>query len=251
MDSPPAYDLMGRGYTTTRHEDPRIAQAIWEALGDASSVANIGAGTGNYEPRDREVIAVDPSYVMLAQRRPDAAPAIQGTAEQIPLADASVDAAMAVMTDQHWRDRSLGLAEMRRIARRRVVALTLDEAPRDHFWLTRDYLTEYASLRSRRDPNLYELAVAGATAMIRPVPVPHDCADGFALAFWRRPDAYLDPAVRAGISIFHLLDAGHVESAMQRLADDVASGAWTERNRDLLDLDELDLGLRLVTWEND
>ena len=148
---------------------------------------------------------------MRAQRRPGSAPAIQGTAERIPLEDASVDAAMAVLTDQHWRDRALGLAEMLRIARRRVVALTFDESPRAQFWLTRDYLTEYASLRSGRDPNLYELAVRGAAA-IRAVPVPHDCADGFALAFWRRPAAYLDPAVRAGISVFHLLDPAHVRA---------------------------------------
>ena len=70
-------------------------------------------------------------------------------------------------------------------------------------------------------------------------------------AFWRRPAAYLDPAVRAGISVFHQLDSGSVERATERLADDLASGAWAERNGDLLDLDELDLGLRLVVWEKD
>jgi SAM-dependent methyltransferase len=250
MDTRPAYDVMGVGYSATRREDPRIARAIWDALGDATSVANIGAGTGTYEPRDRQVIAIEPSDVMRAQRPPASAPAIRGTAERIPLEDSSVDAAMAVLTDQHWRDRALGLAEMRRIARHRVVALTFDERPRETFWLTRDYLTEYTSLRGGRDPNLYELAVGG-TAAIRPVPVPHDCVDGFALAFWRRPGAYLDPAVRAGISVFHLLDATHVESAMDRLADDLASGAWAERNQELLELDELDLGLRLVVWESD
>jgi hypothetical protein len=251
MDRQPAYDVMGVGYSNTRREEPRIARAIWEALGDAESVANIGAGTGNYEPRDREVIAIEPSDVMRAQRRRDAAPALQGTAEEIPLADASVDAAMAVMTDQHWRDRVLGLAEMRRIARRRVVVLTIDDRPREHFWLTRDYLTEYKSVRTRRAPNLYKLAVAEGTAEIRPVLVPHDCADGFALAFWRRPDAYLDAAVQSGISLFHLLDEAHVVSAMQQLADDLASGAWAERNSELLELDELDLGLRLIVWEKD
>ena len=249
MDPAPAYDVIGLGYAVTRREDPRIARAIWAALGEAASVANIGAGTGNYEPCDREVIAVEPSEVMLAQRRRDAAPAVKGTAESIPLADASVDAAMAVLTDQHWVDRSRGLAEMLRIARRRVVSLALDLRPREQFWLTRDYLTEYRPVLGGRNPSLYELAVAAGTATIRPVPIPSDCADGFALAFWRRPDAYLDPGVRAGISIFHLLDPGHVEDAMGRLADDLASGRWEQRNGDLLELDELDLGLRLVVWE--
>lgn len=250
MDRQPAYDVMGVGYANTRREDPRIARTIWEALGDAASVANVGAGTGNYEPRDREVIAIEPSELMIAQRAADAAPAIRATAEDIPLADESVDVAMAVMTDHHWVDRSRGLAEMGRIARRRVVALTIDFAPRAQFWLTRDYFPEYRPLDAGRGPGLYALAVA-STATIRPVPVPHDCTDGFALAFWRRPAAYLDPAVRAGISVFHQLDSGSVERATERLADDLASGAWAERNGDLLDLDELDLGLRLVVWEKD
>lgn len=248
VDPAPAYDVMGVGYASTRREEPRIARAIWEALGDAASVANIGAGTGSYEPRDREVLAIEPSEVMIAQRAADAAPALQGVAEAIPLEDDSVEAAMAVITDHHWASPALGLAEMQRIARRRVVALTLDFAPRNEFWLTRDYLTEYLTVDPDQAPGLYELAVAGS-ATIRPVPIPHDCVDGFALAFWRRPEAYLDPAVRAGISVFHLLDGGHVGRAMERLAADLASGAWAERNRELLELDELDLGLRLVAWE--
>ena len=250
MDRQPAYDVMGVGYANTRREEPRIARAIWEALGDAASVANIGAGTGSYEPRDREVIAIEPSEIMIAQRAAGAAPAVQGVAEAIPLDDDSVDAAMAVITDHHWPDRALGLAEMRRIARKRVVALTIDFAPRFEFWLTRDYLTEYRSLDPNRAPGLYEQAVA-SSATIRPVPVPHDCVDGFGLAFWRRPDAYLDPVVRAGISFFHQLDCEHVERAMAQLEDDLASGAWAGRNSELCELEELDLGLRLVVWQQD
>jgi SAM-dependent methyltransferase len=250
MNHARAYDVMGIGYAATRREDSRIADPIWAALGDASSVANIGAGTGNYEPRDHEVIAVEPSAVMRAQRPAGAAPAIEGTAEHIPLADASVDAAMAVMTDQHWDDRARGLREMQRIARARVVALAIDFGPREQFWLTRDYLTGYRPVHADRDPGLYELALAGGSASISPVPVPHDCVDGFALAFWRRPHAYLDPEVRAGISLFHLLDERHVDAAMERLANDLSSGAWEKRNGALLDLDDLDLGLRLIVWES-
>src|SRR4051794_32413690 len=141
MERAPAYDVMGVGYTTTRREEPRIARLLWAALGDAASVANIGAGTGNYEPRDREVIAVEPSAVMIAQRPPEAAPAIQGTAEQIPLEDASVDAVIAVITDQHWEDRARGLAEMQRIARRRGVAPPLDPNPPRDFLPVRGYPT--------------------------------------------------------------------------------------------------------------
>ena len=230
----------------TRREDPRIAAVVWDALGDASSVANIGAGTGSYEPRDRDLIAVDPSQVMLAQRPTGAAPATRGFAEQIPLEDASVDAAMAVFTDQHWDDCVQGLAEMQRIARRRVVALTINHEIGDRFWLIRDYLTRYRPLRSVSG-GLWELGLEGG-ADVRAVPVPWDCVDGFFRAFWRRPRAYLDPRVRAGISVFRRLDPAYVEESMQWLASDLASGLWRERHDDLLDVDELDLGIRLIVW---
>ena len=242
----PRYDLIGSGYAATRREDPRIAAAVRDALGDASSVANIGAGTGSYEPRDRQLIAVDPSKVMLAQRPAGASPAIRGSAEQIPLEDASVDAAMAVFTDQHWDNCAQGLAEMRRIARRRVVALTIDHESGDHFWLIRDYLGQYRQLRPPGG-GLWELGLESG-ADIRPVPVPWDCVDGFFRAFWRRPRAYLDPAVRAGMSVFRRLDSLSVGDAMLCLSEDLASGAWRERNGDLLDVDELDLGVRLIVW---
>jgi SAM-dependent methyltransferase len=243
----PLYDEIGGTYTVTRREDARIAQAILAALGDAASVANVGAGTGNYEPRDREVVAIEPSAVMIGQRAGDAAAAIHGFAERIPLDDGGVDAAMAVLSDQHWDDCRAGLAEMRRIARRRVVALTLDYEVGDRFWLTQEYLPEARSLRRPDGENLYALA-AGGGAAIDVVPVPWDCSDGFFLAYWRRPRAYLDPVVRAGISVFHLLDSEYVEHAMARLADDLASGEWRARHEDLLDLEELDLGLRLIVW---
>jgi uncharacterized protein YjiS (DUF1127 family) len=82
-------------------------------------------------------------------------------------------------------------------------------------------------------------------AEVRVVPVPHDCRDGFLCAFWRRPEAYLDPVVRAGMSNLAQLGAP-VERAVAALRRDLRSGAWHERNRDLLELDELDLGYRLL-----
>jgi hypothetical protein len=247
VSEPPRYDQIGGTYSATRRQDPRIARLIWDALGDCSSVANIGAGTGNYEPPDREVVAVEPSDVMIAQRRPDAAPVVRGVAEQIPLEDGSVDAAMAVLTDQHWNDCRAGLAEMRRIARDRVVSLTLDFEVGDHFWLTRDYLRGARSLRPDAGESLYSLAREDDAA-IQAVPIPWDCSDGFYLAYWRRPRAYLDPVVRSGISVFHRLDPEYVAEAMLHLGEDLASGEWRERYGDLLDLDELDLGLRLAVW---
>jgi SAM-dependent methyltransferase len=238
------YDRIGRTYTTTRREDPRLAAAIHGALGDAVTVVNVGAGTGSYEPRDRKVVAIEPSPVMIAQRPPDAAPAVIAFAEDLPLADASVDAAMAVLTDHHWRDRAQGLREMRRVARRRAVVFQHDPQVGAEFWLVRDYLPSFA--RRLHGKHLAELMRPLGDVEVRPVPIPHDCADGFLGAFWRRPHAYLDPAVRAGISVFALLPDDEVEAAVGRLRADLESGAWERRYADVLERDELDLGFRVI-----
>jgi SAM-dependent methyltransferase len=241
------YDRLGVTYTATRREDPRIAAAIHAALGDAVTVVNVGAGTGSYEPRDRRLVAIEPSRVMIAQRAPDAAPAVIGTAEALPLADDSVDAAMAVLTDHHWPDRARGLAEMRRVARRRAVVFQHDPSVAAAFWLARDYLPTF--LRRLRGKRLADWMRPLGDVELRPVPIPHDCRDGFLGAFWRRPEAYLDPAVRAGISVFHLLPEDEVAAAVEALRADLRSGAWARRNADILELEELDLGFRVVVAE--
>src|SRR5947199_7553307 len=111
-----AYDEIGLNYSDFRRADPRIEARVWAALGDARSIVNVGAGTGSYEPRDREVIAVEPSSLMIAKRPVGTAPALQGLAEALPLDDKSVDAAMAIITIHHWSNLDAGLAEMRRVA---------------------------------------------------------------------------------------------------------------------------------------
>jgi len=241
---PELYDRIGVGYTRGRREDPRIAARLHTALGDARTVLNVGAGAGAYEPRDREVVAVEPSQVMIAQRPPGAARVVRATAEALPFADGEFDAAMAVLSDHHWSDRAAGLRELRRVARRRAVLFQWDTRALRDSWLVRDYLPFEAD-----GPDIEAIgALLGATR-IEPVPIPYDCRDGFLHAYWRRPHAYLDPEVRAGISVFHLLPAERVESAMARLRADLESGEWERRNRDLLDRDELDLGYRLVIAE--
>jgi SAM-dependent methyltransferase len=245
MSSAQLYDTIGATYTVTRRTEPRIAAQVWAALGDARTVLNVGAGTGSYEPPDRDVTAVEPSAVMRAQRPTGAAPCVAATAESLPFEDQSFDAAMAFATLHHWQDPIAGLQEMRRVARR-VVVFTHDgsDTERRRFWLTRDYLPEFADLVAGR-PSLAELAraIGGRT---EPVLIPWDCADGFYEAYWRRPEAYLDERVRRGISIWARVGPDAEERAVQSLRDDLASGGWAARNRDLVDLDAAELGLRLL-----
>jgi SAM-dependent methyltransferase len=242
----PLYDDIGRTYAVTRGEDPRLRDRIADALGDARTVLNVGAGTGSYEPHDREVVAVEPSAVMRAQRPPGAARAVAASAEALPFADASFDATMAVLTDHHWPDRAAGLREMRRVARRRAVLFTFDPAYVDAFWLTRDYIPGFRDLPGM---TIEEIAGHFGATRIEPVPVAHDWQDGFFFAFWRRPEAYLDPVVRANISVFARLGEDEVSDFVTRLRADLESGAWAERNRDLLDAEELDGGYRLMVAE--
>lgn len=245
----PAYDRMGIDYSQVRRADPRFEAAIWAALGDARSVLNIGAGAGSYEPRDLEVIAVEPSPVMIAQRPPDAAPAIQGVAESLPLSDKSVDATMGVFTMQHWDDVDRGLAEVLRVTRDRVVFVTLDVDVTTEMWLCRDYLPAIIEHDREIFPTIAHLESVLPNVSVVPVSVPADCADGFCVALWSRPEAHLDPRIRRSSSIWHQLPDSIVEPALDRLRRDLERGEWDRRYGALRTQASLDVGLRLVTAE--
>ncbi|MFC9268856.1 MerR family transcriptional regulator [Streptomyces zhihengii] len=240
------YDAIGGAYTATRRTEPRIAAQILDALGDARTVLNVGAGTGSYEPADREVTAVEPSEVMRRQRPAGSAPCVAAAAESLPFEAHSFDVAMAVSTVHHWGDPIAGLREMRRVARR-VVVLTFDtDEPgwQDRFWLTRDYLPEFATVLAEF-PSLAGMADAiGARA--EPVPIPWDCTDGLFEAYWRRPEAYLEEHVRRAMSVWTRVGPDAEQRAVRSLRDDLDSGRWAERNSDLTHLYTADLGLRLL-----
>ena len=245
MTAAPIYDTIGQGYARQRHPDPRIAVQLTAALDGARSVLNVGAGTGSYEPPDRSVVAVEPSAVMLAQRPPSAAPAVQARAEALPFPNQAFDAVMAVLTIHHWADRAGGLAACARVARQRVVVLTRNPED-DAFWLLRDYLPAFMEIGRGHLPPMSAYAAAfgpGARVDVAAVPVPRDCIDGFFGAYWARPAAYLDSAVRAGISLFA---RPGTEEGLERLRADLASGAWHARHGHLLAEDALDIGYRLV-----
>jgi SAM-dependent methyltransferase len=237
------YDAIGLGYEYYRRPDRRIATAVLDALGDAATVVNVGAGTGSYEPADRSVVAVEPSLAMIRQRPAGSAPVVQASAMHLPFRDAAFAAALALLTVHHWADRVGGLAELARVVQHRVVILTWDPAT-SGFWLVEDYFPAIAEIDRQILPPMEELRQALGTIEVRPLLVPYDCTDGFLGAYWRRPYAYLDPGVRSAISTFvKLCD---VESRLRRLRGDLADGTWEHRYGHLLRQSELDLGYRLV-----
>jgi SAM-dependent methyltransferase len=239
------YDTIGHGYADRRQPDPRLAERIWAAIGDARSIVNVGAGTGSYEDGsgDRPLIAVDPSHVMLRQRPTRAAPAIAAAAEHLPFASRTFDVALGILTAHHWSDLQQGLAELRRVSRRQVV-LTIDTDVHDAMWLCREYVPAIVGLSDGAPLNTIVNALDAHTVDI--LPIPADCRDGFLMAYWNRPELYLDPIAQSNTSAFALLSREAIAPGLARLKSDLADGTWHHRHGDLLHQTEFDAGLRLV-----
>jgi SAM-dependent methyltransferase len=235
------YDSSGINYAELRKPDPHIAAAIQAALGEAETVLNVGAGTGSYEPVDRQVTAVEPSLEMIRQRSPSAAKVIQASAEDLPFDDDAFDASMAILTIHHWSNKEVGLHEMRRVTRGRILLLTFDASHRP--WLT-DYFPELAILDEAQMPTVPDYSRWLGAVKVVPVLVPHDCRDGFLYAYWRRPELYLDARIRSGSSSFRAI--GDAETGVQRLRQDLETGEWKRRYGGLLAQEAYDAGYRLV-----
>jgi SAM-dependent methyltransferase len=237
----PELNTIGINYAELRKPDPRIAKIIEQALGSAETILNVGAGTGSYEPADRQLVAVEPSRQMIAKRGSLAARAIQASADKLPFENDSFDAAMAILTIHHWPDKEAGLRELRRVTKGRIVLLTFDPSHRP--WLT-GYLPQRAALDEAQMPTMSDYRRWLGSVDISPVLVPHDCSDGFLYAYWRRPQAYLDPRIRTGSSSFWAISK--VEAGLKKLRRDLESGEWERRYAELRTLDEYDAGYRLV-----
>jgi SAM-dependent methyltransferase len=236
------YDRIGVGYAMRRRPDARIAAQIDAALGSCHRVLNVGAGAGSYEPPNRFVVAVEPSAAMIGQRAAAAAPVVQASASRLPFQDQSFDAALAVLTVHHWPQRERGLAEMRRVARERVVIFTWDPQHAD-FWLLEQYFPEILEMDRLAFPSMREIETAVGPATAHVVAVPADCSDGFLGAYWQRPAHYLDAQTRAAISAFSKFDP---TAGLSRLRRDLDDGTWLDQHGALHELRELDIGYRLV-----
>jgi SAM-dependent methyltransferase len=242
----PVYDEIGIGYSLFRRPDPRIDAVIQSALGTSMRVLNVGAGTGSYEPAGRMVVAVEPSPEMIRQRPRSAAPCLRGHAADLPFEDGEFDAAMAVLTVHHWTDPASGLRELRRVANAAVI-LAIDPPVHNSFWLFRDYLPEISALSTTGGAMPVDaIAEVVGADRVETVLIPRDCFDGFGVAYWCRPDAYLDPDVRRCISAFGLVHPDAVSASIDRLREDLRCGAWHDRYGDLLERETFDGGLRLI-----
>lgn len=239
------FDVLGIGYASRRQPDPRIASLIRQQLAGCQSIVNIGAGTGSYEPEDLQVVAVEPSRQMILQRR-NANPVVQAKAEALPFGNKEFDAAMAILTIHHWTDKMRGLAECLRVSRKSIVILTWDPSS-EGFWLVQDYFPQIIALDRALFPALEEFRSVLGEFTSQPVPIPADCSDGFLGAYWKRPEAYLDPSIRSAISTFQRI--GDVEDGLRKLQEDIGSGRWHDRYRHLLQADTLDVGYRLIRVE--
>lgn len=245
------YDRIGHGYANTRREDPRLAEQINQALGGAASVVNVGAGAGSYEPRDRYVIAIEPSDVMASQRPPDLPPAIRASAGALPLRDAAVDAAMAILTVHHWdAELEAGVRELRRVTRGPVVILTYDPEISGQMWLMAEYLPEVAELDRTIFPKTEALANwLGGTSRVEAIEIPRDTPDWTLGSFWAHPERVLDAAARNATSGFARMPPGVVDRVVQAVHRDLQNGTWERRHGHLRDLESYDVGLRLiVNW---
>lgn len=237
------YDQIGLRYTASRRPDSRISARIRRQLAGASSLVNVGAGAGSYEPVDIPVTAVEPSAQMISQRH-DSSNVVQARAEALPFPDGAFDAVLAVLTIHHWEDKKRGLEECARTARRLVVILTWDPSS-NGFWLVQEYFPELLVLDRRIFPTMADMRAVLGRISVQPVPIPADCVDGFLGAYWRRPHAYLDEAIRSGMSSFSRTSAA--QAPIEELRRDLLSGAWEREHQHLLDAPELDIGYRLIT----
>jgi len=243
----PLYDTIGTRYSTYRRPDPRIAGPVYSELRQAATIVNLGAGVGAYEPGDRDLIAVEPSRLMISQRPRGAPPVVQAQAEFVPFRDGAFDVAMAILSIHHWSDMERGLLEARRVAKHQVVLLTWIGFGQD-FWLL-DYLPQIREIDEALFPSIEDLAQILGPLRVIPVPIPHDCTDGFLCAYWRRPHAYLDEGVRSAISTFSRIRG--FEDGLRSLEKDLQSGEWKQLYGHLFHSESMDYGYRVVVTKSE
>jgi SAM-dependent methyltransferase len=176
------------------------------------------------------VLAIEPSAAMRAQRPAHLTPAIDGVAERLPIDNQSFDAAMALVTVHQWPDLAKGLQELRRVTRGPIVVLTFDPDALDRYWMA-DYAPEMLAVERRGFPPVATLVEGlGGACETHALRIPNDCVDGFSQAFYARPPAFLDPAVRRSQWAWSFVPDAVQARIVERLGADLASGEWDRRH---------------------
>lgn len=240
------YNKIGMDYAQKRQSDPRLAALIHAQIPGLNSVLNVGAGAGSYEPENKNLIALEPSWRMIGQRPEGAAPCVCAVAEHLPFPDNSFEAGLALLTVHHWANMERGLDELQRVISKRLVIHTWDPAATEHYWLINDYIPELLELDAARFMKIEDLIAKFNTARLITVPIPDDCTDGFLGAYWARPQAYFDPVVKSGISSFQQISQSALDRGLSRLKTDLDNGLWLRRYAELAHKKKIDLGYRLI-----
>lgn len=240
------YGSIGKNYATFRQPESAIEAAIHTALGAALTVLNVGAGAGSYEPRDRDVTAVEPSASMRAQRPAHLSPAIDATAETLAFPDNHFDASMTTFSVHQWADLEAGLRQMRRVTRGPVVILSCDPDLVQNFWLN-EYAPDVLAAEARRYPSLTSIAaILGGEVTVSSVAIPLHCVDGFNEAYYGRPERFLEPEARLACSAWSFVDGAVSDRAIADLQSDLATGAWDKRYGTLRNQAFFDGSLRVI-----
>ncbi len=240
------YEQTGNTYSSIRQPEPRFTSLIRSAFGDAKSLLNVGAGAGSYEPDDMEVTAVEPSESMRLQRPTHLVTAIDAIAEDLPFPDDSFDASLASITIHQWRDLHQGLSEIRRVTIGPVVILTFEPLALGKFWLS-EYAPELMKHECGRMPNfdVIKNSLSGSFEAMA-VPIPFECVDGFAEAFFGRPEAFLDEKVRNQQSAWGFISHEAQVASIARLQRALEDGSWDEKHGALRKQSEYFGGLSLI-----
>jgi ubiquinone/menaquinone biosynthesis C-methylase UbiE len=252
------YDTIGRNYSVHRRADYRIVNCLTDYLNIPrnSIIADIGAGSGNYSnalaDHGFSVKAIEPSDIMKNQSiKKDKVEWINGVAESIPLADASVDAVVSIMASHHFTSLPRALAEMNRICPDGpIVWFTFDPREAQNPWIAH-YFPEIWADAMRIFPPVNELVslftkATGKKTKAYVFKLPPDLDDKFLAAFWREPSAYLNEDVRQAMSGFAVADQDKVECGIRKLKSDLDDGRWIQKYGYILNFDEIDWGYRYI-----
>ncbi|MEO1053407.1 MAG: class I SAM-dependent methyltransferase [Bacteroidota bacterium] len=240
------YDDIGINYSSNRRTDSRIEEQLHAQLKGAKRIINIGAGTGSYEPKHIELVAVEPSSEMIAQRKEGSHPSVQAFVEALPFENNSFTHGMAILSMHHWKDKERAFKEINRVVTDRFVVLTWNPDA-EPFWLTRDYFPEFHITDQSIFPSVDELKNYFEKVEVSPLLIPEDCQDGFMAAYWKRPEAYLNKKIRQSISAFSKIT--DPTTGLKQLEDDLTSGKWREKNQAILSQNVLDAGYVIITAE--